>query len=283
MAKTVKRPQYKMYEDTDYMTRNRELNTNAYGQLDTALGNLGSFDQNYMQALAGDYSQAAWNDLNRGYQQAVNQNLARNYNRLGTTGSSSGLYQADSQQRTYNDMATRLASNTAQYYDTLINNNLNRQLQQLQAYNNLFKQSGDITENKDWQNYLTYRTNLDNQYLNDVDKKNYWKNMIGNSIQGSMQGAAQGMMTGNPWVAVGMGVAGGVGGALGTQTNSSQLANGINTYNAMNAANNQNAAGINLGGYGNNQNYNYAGTNANLLSSYTPMSQEQLLKYLRGN
>lgn len=218
-------PMYEEFQDTPWITRNRELNEQVYPYLTVAYKNLGSFDQDYMKSLADDYSGAQWSDLNRQYQQRVNQNLARNYNRLGTTGGSSSGYTDESLNRYYNDLASRVASNTAQYYDQLVGNNLQRQLSQLGAYNNLFNTSGGVTYGHDTTNQQIRWTNQDRAWQNDVrDYNNSGWNKFANIVGGVVQGAGTGLAAsgGNPIGAAVGGVLGGIG-SSGNQINSAQL------------------------------------------------------------
>ena len=222
MSKTVERPMYEELADTPWITRNRELNDYSYNNMLNALDNLNRFtdrDLNQYQTVADQYTQSMWNDLNRGYQQAVNNNIAREQNRLGTTGASSGLYNTNTLQNNYNDQAARLASQTASQYQNLINNEYNRRLSNTNLYNSLFNTSGNITQSNDIANWQIRNTNKDRQWLNDVDKNNNtgW-NWFANVNKGALEGFSEGMKTGNPWVGLGGAIAGSVG-ASGTNQN----------------------------------------------------------------
>lgn len=222
MSKTVERPMYEELSDTPWITRNRELNDYSYNNMLNALNNLNRFadsDLNQYQTVADQYTQSMWNDLNRGYQQAVNNNIAREQNRLGTTGASSSLYNTNTLQNNYNDQAARLASQTASQYQNLINNEYNRRLSNTNLYNNLFNTSGNITQSNDIANWQIRNTNKDRQWLNDVDENNNtgW-NWFANVNQGALQGFSEGMKTGNPWVGLGGAIAGSIG-ASGTNQN----------------------------------------------------------------
>lgn len=252
-------PMYEEFQDTPWITRNRELNEQVYPYLTDAYKNLGSFDQDYMRSLADDYSGSQWSDLNRQYQQRVNQNLARNYNRLGTTGGSSSGYSDESLNRYYNDLASRVASNTAQYYDQLVGNNLQRQLSQLGAYQNLFNNSGDVTYGHDTTNQQIRWTNQDRAWQNDVrDYNNSGWNKFANIVGGVVQGAGTGLAAsgGNPIGAAVGGVLGGIGNSgsqvtapqigqtasLGTQT-ISNLLNRDSSSNNLNLSSNLGSSG----------------------------------------
>lgn len=252
-------PMYEEFQDTPWITRNRELNEQVYPYLTDAYKNLGSFDQDYMRSLADDYSGTQWSDLNRQYQQRVNQNLARNYNRLGTTGGSSSGYSDENLNRYYNDLASRVASNTAQYYDQLVGNNLQRQLSQLGAYQNLFNNSGDVTYGHDTTNQQIRWTNQDRAWQNDVrDYNNSGWNKFANIVGGVVQGAGTGLAAsgGNPIGAAVGGVLGGIGNSgsqvtapqigqtasLGTQT-ISNLLNRDSSSNNLNLSSNLGSSG----------------------------------------
>lgn len=228
MAKTVDQPMYDLMEDTPWITRNRELNAYSYGLLNDAIANLYNYDKNAMQSVADAYTAAQWNDLNRGYNQAVNQNLARQYNRLGTLGSTSGLYTTEGLQQQYNDLASRVAAQTASQYNNLVNQELNRRLTGLNAYNTLFNNSGQITQQNDLMNYQTAQTNKDRQWQNDVQRKNWLSNAIGNTIGGAIEGFAASK---NPWGALAGGVIGGVQGFSGTGQNANNIGQTVNALN----------------------------------------------------
>ena len=161
MAKTVERPMYEEFQDTPWITHNREMENTAYGNLNNALDNLYNFNENQYQAIADDYTGAQWKDLNRGYLQAMNQQAANERNRLGTSGASSSLYNTNTLQNSYNDLAGRLASNTASQYNNLINQEWNRRLQNLNLYNNLWRDSGTTAHNIDLANWDIRNQNKD--------------------------------------------------------------------------------------------------------------------------
>lgn len=214
--KVPQRPLYDMYEDTPWISRNRELNAQSYDLFKNALTDLGQQDQQYYEGLASRAMDSAYNDLNRNYQNAVNQNLARNYGRFGTTASTSGGYVTDSLQRQYNDMATRLASQQAQTQEQFINSALNRDLSKLQAYYTPFTNSGKITEAVDLKNYETAQNNKDRQWQNDIIRQQNKTDpfqLLSNSAAAGFKGFTQGMSTGNPWAAIGGGIGGAVSGA----------------------------------------------------------------------
>lgn len=213
--KMPQRPLYDMYQDTPWISRNRELNTQSYDLFKNALADLDKQDQQYYEGLASQAMNSAWGDLNRNYQNAVNQNLARNYGRFGTTGSTGGLYTSDTLQRQYNDMATRMASQQAQTQEQFINSALNRDLAKLQAYYTPFTNSGQTTEAVDLMNYKTAQNNKDRQWQNDVIKQQNKTDpfqMISNGLASGFKGFTQGALTGNLGAAIGGGIGGTVSG-----------------------------------------------------------------------
>lgn len=269
MSKTVERPMYEELADTPWITRNRELNDYSYNNMLNALDNLNRFtdrDLNQYQTVADQYTQSMWNDLNRGYQQDVNNNIARERNRLGTTGASSSLYNTNTLQNNYNDQAARLASQTASQYQNLINNEYNRRLSNTNLYNSLFTTSGDTTQSNDINNWKIRNINKDRQWLNDVDKNNNtgW-NWFANVNKGTLEGFSEGMKTGNIWGGVAGAIAGGIGnsgtnqntGNSSVNSNSSinwnNIANGINQI--KNWWNTRNVNGTDYNSFINNNNY----------------------------
>lgn len=249
MGSTPDLPMYPEYEDTPFITRNRELNPVAYDYLTQAMENLDLYSGNTdaYQAVADAYTQAQWNDLNRSYNQAMNRQAAANYNRLGTSNATSNLYATDSAQRNYNDLASRVAANTASQYNNLVNQEYNRLANTLGIYNSLFNNSGAITEDVDRLNYNTRRENLDRQYQNDVNNSNrVWKTISG-TISGIGKGATTGFMAGGPWGAVAGGVLGGVTGAMdgATGTNTQLPTSYAGLYNTGSGYGSSNS-GINL-------------------------------------
>ena len=209
------------YEDTPWITRNRELNTQTYDLYKQAIEDLGRQNQDYYEAQASRAMQSAWNDYNRNYQKAVNQNLARNYGRTGSTASTSGSYVTDSLQRQYNDAAARLATQQAQYQDQFINSALNRDLARLGTYGDIFNTSGIYPEQVDFYNYEKVdQANKQRQWQADATKKmndpGKW-GQIG-QVGGQIVGTAIGSYFGGPVGGqIGGAVGGAAGGALGGQ------------------------------------------------------------------
>lgn len=213
--KTPAQPLFDMYEDSPWISRNRELNTQAYDLYSQGLQDLGRQDNQYYEGIAGKAYQTMWDDYNRNYQNAVNKNLARNYGRTGSTASTSGSYITDSMQRQYNDMAANIAANQYKMYDQLVNSALNRDLAKLDQYGGVFNQSGNITEAVDRMNYNTRQQNKIRQWQNDVQReaeKTDWLKVGLDSAKGAFEGASQGAALG-PWGMIGGAIGGGLSGA----------------------------------------------------------------------
>lgn len=247
--KTPSRPQYEQLADTPWITRNRELNTNSYANLNTALDDFQNFNINnndYYQSIADAYTNAQWNDLNRAYTQKTNELAARERQRLGTSGSSSSAYNTDSLNRNYDYLASQVAANTANQYNNLVNQAYSRGLSNINLYNTLFNNSGNETQRVDENNWKIRLQNQQNKWLDEVDDANSGFN-IGSALTGAVSGAASGFATGGPWGALGGaaigGLSGGFGGSnqssstLGGQTGSflNTLSNNINTSRAGNS------------------------------------------------
>lgn len=214
--KVIYQPLYDEFEDTPWVSRNRELNTQSYDLYSQGLQDLGKQDQNYYEGQASKAMQSAWGDYNRNYQKAVNQNLARNYGRTGSTASTSGGYVTDSMQRNYNDQAARLASQQAQLQDQFANTALNRDLARIGQYGTAFNNSGQVTQAVDKANYDIRQLNKDRQWQNDVlrerNKTDIFR-ILSEAGASGFKGATEGFKTGNPWMAIGGAIGGAASGA----------------------------------------------------------------------
>lgn len=226
--KTPSRPQYEQLADTPWITRNRELNTNSYANLNTALDDFQNFNINnndYYQSIADAYTNAQWNDLNRAYTQRANQLAARERQRLGTSGASSSAYNTDSLNRNYDYLASQVAANTANQYNNLVNQAYNRGLANINLYNTLFNNSGDETQRVDENNWKIRLQNQQNKWLDEVDDANSGFS-IGGALTGALSGATSGFAMGGPWGALGGAVIGGATGGFGGSNQSSSTLGG---------------------------------------------------------
>ena len=271
--KTPSRPQYEQLADTPWITRNRELNTNSYANLNTALDDFQNFNVNnndYYQSIADAYTNAQWNDLNRAYTQRANQLAARERQRLGTSGASSSAYNTDSLNRNYDYLASQVAANTANQYNNLVNQAYNRGLANINLYNTLFNNSGTETQRVDENNWKIRLQNQQNKWLDEVDDANSGFG-IGGALTGALSGATSGFAMGGPWGALGGAVIGGVTGGFGGSNQSSSTLGGqaggfLNTLsNNVNTSRAANSIGSNIGA---NLANNYFGSSSGLNQSH---------------
>lgn len=240
--KTPSRPQYEQLADTPWITRNRELNTNSYANLNTALNDFQNFNVNnndYYQSIADAYTNAQWNDLNRAYTQRANQLAARERQRLGTSGASSSAYNTDSLNRNYDYLASQVAANTANQYNNLVNQAYNRGLANIKLYNTLFNNSGDETQRVDENNWKIRLQNQQNKWLDEVEGGGGFD--IGGAVSGAIGGASAGSAFG-PWGAVAGAVIGGTTGGFGGSNQSSSTLGGqaggfLNSLNSGSTSN----------------------------------------------
>lgn len=240
--KTPSRPQYEQLADTPWITRNRELNTNSYANLNTALNDFQNFNVNnndYYQSIADAYTNAQWNDLNRAYTQRANQLAARERQRLGTSGSSSSAYNTDSLNRNYDYLASQVAANTANQYNNLVNQAYNRGLANIKLYNTLFNNSGTETQRVDENNWKIRLQNQQNKWLDEVEGGGGFD--MGGAVSGAIGGASAGSAFG-PWGAVAGAVIGGATGGFGGSNQSSSTLGGqagsfLNSLNSGSTSN----------------------------------------------
>lgn len=216
--KKVKAPVYEEFKDNEYIGGLREdlpgyrdyANQLLYG-LDVTSPEM----QNKFNEIANDYTQSMWGDLNRGYLQNMNALNQRNYNRFGSLGSTGALYGQESAQRDYNDMASRLASQTAAQYQNLINNYYNQKLNTYNAANNAYQNAGNQTTNIDLNNWQLRNNNIAAKYAADVQNANQ-QNPIIRTITGALNGAGTGGSIGGGWGALAGGLIGGASAAFDT-------------------------------------------------------------------
>lgn len=205
------------------------------------LGNLNVISPEYeatLQGIADDYTGAQWSDLNRSFLKEQNALNQRNYNRFGSLGSTGALYGQESLQRDYNDLASRVASNTAQAYENLRNNYFNQQLNAFNAASGMYTGAGQQLYNFDQQNWNIQNINEQNRYLADVQNAKNSGNGVMGAITGAIGGGVTGFATGGPWgAAIGAGlgaISGGLGGSNGANSSQTfgsglQIGTGLNS------------------------------------------------------
>lgn len=168
-------PMYQTMKDTPWITRNRDLNTDAYDNLSRDWNNVNVFDdatKQQLNSVVDDWYNRSVSDFDRAYNDTMRRTLARDYNRFGTTGASNSLLSRD-----YNNLMSQraladLASNRSDRYDRLINNELARRYKWLDTNYNYFTNSGKITQENDLRNWAIQQQNIDRQYANDIQDYN---------------------------------------------------------------------------------------------------------------
>lgn len=181
-----KRPEYEQQADTPWITHNRDMNTWSYDNVANNINRVNVFDDATRQSL-NDYVDDIYNrsksDFDRTYAQTMGKTLARDYNRFGTTGSSTSLLNRDNynlqQQRALADLAYNRAIN----YEDMINQELDRRYKFLNTNYGYFTNSGNTIQNFDDANWRIRNANKDIQYLNDIQDYNSKAN-IGRTIGG---------------------------------------------------------------------------------------------------
>ena len=193
--KAPDKPEIPYFDETDYISQSRRMQNLGYRQASKALENVDTLNddtRNELQNVANQYTQNQWSDLNRNYTKQMNQMQQANYQRFGSTGSTPALYNTESTQRAYNDLASETAAQTAKAYNDLINQEYARRLDNLDAAYDVFTKSGDTAYKHDYNNYLTKIRNTGIQYekeVADYNKDIAWLKAI-NKLENTLGGGA---------------------------------------------------------------------------------------------
>ena len=165
-----------MYDEraeNTYNTANREMTGNLGSWLldnYETVGQVSPEQELKYQDISDKAMEAAWSDYNRELGKAQSVANSRAYNRFGSLTNTPALYDQESFARQANQNAVDLASNTAQYYNNLVNQDINRQLQAWQNYSNMYNKSGEDITTLDKYNWNIRNQNKDRAYTNDVSK-----------------------------------------------------------------------------------------------------------------
>ena len=194
--KTIPLPMYEERKENAYNTANRQLTESLGDWLVDKMDSIGQVSQDqtqYYKDLSEQAQAASWNDFNRELGKAQAAANARAYNRFGSLTSTPSLYDQETFARQANQNALQLANSTAQYYNTLVNNDINRQLQAWQNYSNMYNTAGQDITNVDKYNWNIRNQNKDRAYTNDLQafnnyqqKMNQWGDIA--SLGGSLLG-----------------------------------------------------------------------------------------------
>ena len=160
---------YDERKENTYNSANRTMTGNLGNWLIDNYETVGTVspDQQQQYADIADTAMAAsWDDFNRQLAKGQAAANAGAYNRFGSLTNTPALYDQETFARQANSSATDLA--TAQYMNSLVNQDINRQLQSWKQYSNMYNTAGkDITE-LDKYNWNIRNQNKDRQYTNDV-------------------------------------------------------------------------------------------------------------------
>ena len=172
-SKTYQLPMYDERAENAYNTSNREMTGNLGNWLldnYETVGQVSPEQELKYQDISDKAMEAAWSDYNRELGKAQSVANSRAYNRFGSLTNTPALYDQESFARQANQNAVNLASNTAQYYNNLVNQDINRQLQAWQQYSNMYNKAGKDITTLDKYNWNIRNQNKDRAYTNDVEK-----------------------------------------------------------------------------------------------------------------
>ena len=156
-----------------YNTSNREMTGNLGSWLldnYKTVGQVSPEQELKYQDISDQAMEAAWSDYNRELGKAQAVANSRAYNRFGSLTNTPSLYDQESFARQANQGAVDLAGNTAQYYNNLVNQDINKQLQAWKNYSNMYNKSGEDITVLDAYNWNIRNQNKDRAYTNDVEK-----------------------------------------------------------------------------------------------------------------
>ena len=165
-----------MYDEraeNTYNTANRTMTGNLGNWLLDNYETVGTVSPDQQQRysdIADTSIAASWDDFNRQLAKGQAAANARAYNRFGSLTNTPALYDQETFARQANAGATDLGSTTAQYMNSLVNQDINRQLQAWQQYSNMYNKAGEDITKLDKYNWNIRNQNKDRAYTNDVSK-----------------------------------------------------------------------------------------------------------------
>ena len=165
-----------MYDEraeNTYNSSNREMTGNlGRWLLDNyeTVGQVSPEQELKYQDIYDKAMESAWSDYNRELGKAQSVANSRAYNRFGSLTNTPELYDPESFARKANQGAVDLAGDTAQSYNNLVNQDINRQLNAWQNYSNMYNTAGNDITTLDKYNWNIRNQNKDRQYTNDVSK-----------------------------------------------------------------------------------------------------------------
>lgn len=200
-SKTYQLPMYDELGENAYNTSNRIMTNNlGIWLLDNYqdIGTLTQDQEQEYQDIANKASEASWSDFNRQLAKAQDTRNAASYNRFGSLTNTPALYDQETFGRESNKAALELANNITDYYNTMVNQDIGRQLYTWNQYSKMYNTSGDDITKLDKYNWNIRNKNLDRQYQNDVAKFNnriaMWQGVadLMDPLQSMMKGSGGG-------------------------------------------------------------------------------------------
>lgn len=179
--KTIPLPNYEELKENTYNTANRIMTGNLGDWLLSNYETIGTVSPDQQQRysdIANTAMAASWDDFNRQLAKGQSAAKARTYNRFGSLTNTPALYDQETFAKQANTEATDLANATAKYYNSLVNQDINRQLQAWQQYSNMYNKAGEDITTLDKYNWNIRNQNKDRAYTNDITKFNKFKQQL---------------------------------------------------------------------------------------------------------
>lgn len=183
-----KHPGYVEQSDTPWITNNRQLMEDTYGNIQYQLPRIDVMDDATKAGLNSyidDIYNRATSDFDRNYTQTMNKYLQRDYNRFGTTGASSSLLNRDNYNLQQQRALADLAYDRAATYNDFLDAELQRRYNNLSANYNMYTNSGNTIQDFDNANWQIRNMNRDVKFQNDVrdyNRKNSLWNALGDTL-----------------------------------------------------------------------------------------------------
>lgn len=156
-----------------YNTSNRKMTGNLGNWLIDNYDTVGTVSQDQQQRysdIADKAMSSSWDDFDRQLAKSQSEANARAYNHFGSLTNTPALYDQETFTRHANAGATDLGSVVAKYKNSLVNQDINRQLQAWKQYSNMYNKAGEDITTLDAYNWNIRNQNKDRQYTNDISK-----------------------------------------------------------------------------------------------------------------
>lgn len=166
--KPPSRAEYKLQEDSPYISNARRLMQTGYDGVSTNAPRVNVFNQGTLDSINSNINNVynrAEGDFERSYRKNMGDTLAKDYGRFGTTGATPSLYARDMQNLQEQRKLADMSYNKAINYDELKDRELQRRYNTLSMFDQMYGK-GEISQELDNSNYQTKKTNQDIQYAN---------------------------------------------------------------------------------------------------------------------